>query len=81
MIRSLLYLTISRLEIIFSICMYARYQSNPKKSHVITIKRILRYLIDTQNSSLWFLKQSSLDLIDYLDTDFVGYKLNKKYYK
>ena len=47
-IRSLLYLMVSRFDIIFSnICMYARYQSNPKESYLFTVKRILRYLIGT----------------------------------
>ena len=32
MIRSLLYLTTSRLDITLSVCLYARYQANPKES-------------------------------------------------
>src|SRR6266542_2507716 len=44
MIGSLLYLTASRPDIIFSVCMGARYQANPKESHENAVKRILRYL-------------------------------------
>ena len=40
MIGSLLYLIVSRLDIMFSICMYTRYQSNPKESHVVAVKKI-----------------------------------------
>ena len=47
MIGSLLYLTTSRPDIMFSVCLCARYQSNPKKSHLKAIKRIIRYLNDT----------------------------------
>ena len=47
--------------------MSTRNQLSPKELHVMTIKRIFRYLIDTQNISVWYLKQSSLDLIDYSD--------------
>ena len=45
MIGSLLYLTASRPDIIFSVCMCARYQSNPKKSHLNTVKKIFRSYI------------------------------------
>lgn len=44
MIGSLLYLTASRPDIMFSVCMCARFQSCPKESHLKAVKRILRYL-------------------------------------
>ena len=44
MIDSLLYLTTSKPDIMFSVCMCARYQANPKESHEKAVKRILRYL-------------------------------------
>ena len=47
MIGSLLYLTTDKLNIMFSVCMCACFQFNPKKSHLTTIKRILRYLKGT----------------------------------
>ena len=52
MIDSLLYLIASRPDIMFSICMCARYQSNPKKSHLNAVKKIFRYLKGTQNLGL-----------------------------
>ena len=51
-IDSLLYLTANIPDIIFSMCMCAKFQSNLKESHLITIKRILRYLKKTQNLGL-----------------------------
>ena len=48
MIDSLLYLTTSRPDILFSVCMYARFQSNPKESHMLTIKKILDILLTHQ---------------------------------
>ncbi|GJY24046.1 hypothetical protein Tco_0397704, partial [Tanacetum coccineum] len=42
MIGSLMYLTASRPDIQFSTYLCARYQANPKESHLITIKRIFR---------------------------------------
>ncbi|GJR85071.1 retrovirus-related pol polyprotein from transposon TNT 1-94 [Tanacetum coccineum] len=42
MIGSLMYLTVSRPDIEFSTCLCARYQANPKESHLIAVKRIFR---------------------------------------
>ena len=42
MIGSLLYVTASRPDVIFSVCMCARFQSSPRESHLKTTKRILR---------------------------------------
>nr|GEU31670.1 uncharacterized mitochondrial protein AtMg00810-like [Tanacetum cinerariifolium] len=44
MIGSLMYLTTSRPDIQFLTCLCARYQENPKESHLIDVKRIFRYL-------------------------------------
>ena len=78
MIDSLLYLIASRSDIMFSVCMCTRYQSNFKKSHLNAVKRIFRYLKEIQNLGLWFSKQSSMDLIGYSDVDFAGCKLDRK---
>jgi hypothetical protein len=43
MIGPLLYLCASRLDIMFSVCMCARFQFDPKKCHLVDVKRILRY--------------------------------------
>nr|GEV98992.1 uncharacterized mitochondrial protein AtMg00810-like [Tanacetum cinerariifolium] len=44
MVGSLMYLTASRLDIQFSTSLCARYQANPKESHLVVMKRIFRYL-------------------------------------
>ena len=56
MIGSLLYLTIIRPDIMFSITLCARFQSNPKQSHLKAVKRIFRYLKGTPKLGLWYLK-------------------------
>ena len=43
-IGSLIYLTASRPDIVFSVGMYARFQACPRDSHLKAAKRILRYL-------------------------------------
>jgi hypothetical protein len=47
MIGSLLYFCASRPDIMLSVCMCARYQSNPRECHLVAVKRILRYLVAT----------------------------------
>ena len=61
-----------------SICVCARFQSNPKESHLLAVKRIIRYLKGTINLGLWYSKQSSLDLIGYTDADYGGCKIDRK---
>jgi hypothetical protein len=46
-IGSLLYLCASRPNIMLSVCMFARFQANPKECHLVAVKRILRYLVHT----------------------------------
>ena len=52
MIGSLLYLCASRPDSVFSVGLCARFQSNPKESHMTAVKRILRYLVDTPHHGL-----------------------------
>ncbi|WVZ81078.1 LOW QUALITY PROTEIN: hypothetical protein U9M48_028502 [Paspalum notatum var. saurae] len=54
MIGSLPYLCASRPDIMFSVCLCARFQADPKESHLTTVKRILRYLKHTPSIGLWY---------------------------
>jgi hypothetical protein len=78
MISSLLYLTASRPDIMFSVYLCARFQSCPKESHLIAVKRIFRYLLGTIDLGLWYPKSKSFDLISYTDADFAGCKIDWK---
>jgi hypothetical protein len=78
MIGSLLYITASRPDIMFSVCLCARYQSNPKESHLKAVKRIFRYLNHTHDFGLFYPKSSTFDLVTYSDADFAGCKSDRK---
>jgi hypothetical protein len=78
MIGSLQYLCASRPDIMLSVCMCARFQANPKECHLVAVKRILRYLVHTQNLGLWYLKGSFFDLFGYSDSDYAGCKVDRK---
>ncbi|KAJ9545395.1 hypothetical protein OSB04_025102 [Centaurea solstitialis] len=77
-IGSLLYLTASRPDIVFSTGVCARYQCDPRDSHLSAVKRILRYLKGTPDFGLWYPKDSGFELIAYTDSDHAGCKLNRK---
>ncbi|GJS51150.1 hypothetical protein Tco_0624512 [Tanacetum coccineum] len=63
MIDSLLYLTASRYDIMFSVCLCARFQEDPKTSHLEAVKRIFRYVKGTTHLELWYPKGSDIETI------------------
>jgi hypothetical protein len=69
MICSVLYLCASRLDIMLSVCMCARFQANPIEYHLMVVKKILRHLVHTTNLGLWYPKGSTFDLLGYSDSD------------
>jgi hypothetical protein len=61
-----------------SVCMCARFQSDPKECHLVAVKRILRYLVATPCFGIWYPKGSTFDLIGYSDSDYAGCKVDRK---
>ena len=59
---SLLYLTASRPDIIFSVYLCARFQSYPKESHLLAVKRIFCCLNGIINLGLWYRRETHIDL-------------------
>jgi hypothetical protein len=78
MIGSLMYLTASRPDIMFAVCMCARYQANPKTSHLTAVKRIFRYLKGRPRFGLWYPKDSNFDLFAFSDSNFGGTDKDRK---
>ncbi|GJX17199.1 hypothetical protein Tco_0218031 [Tanacetum coccineum] len=74
MIDTLLYLTASRPDLQFTICMCARNQARPTKKHLHAVKRIFWYLKGTINQELWYSKDSSIALTALADADHAGYQ-------
>jgi len=62
----------------FSVCLCARFQANPKESHFTGAKRILKYLQGTTNVGLWYPSEVSPNLVGYSDSDFAGRKIDRK---
>jgi hypothetical protein len=78
MIGSLLYLTASWPDIMFSVCMCDHFQENPKKAHLSDVKIILRYLKHTPSVGLWYPKGATFELIGYSDSDYASSKIDSK---
>nr|GFA21204.1 uncharacterized mitochondrial protein AtMg00810-like [Tanacetum cinerariifolium] len=78
MIRSLMYLTASRPDIMFVVCAYARYQVTPKECHLHAVKRIFRYLKGHPKLGLWYPKDSPFDLVSFSDSDYSGATQDRK---
>nr|GFB35398.1 putative ribonuclease H-like domain-containing protein [Tanacetum cinerariifolium] len=78
MIGSLMYLTSSRTDIMFTVCACARFQVTPKLSHLNAVKRIFRYLKGKPCLGLWYPKDSPFDLVAYSDSNYAGASLDRK---
>ncbi|GKD77146.1 hypothetical protein Tco_1339767 [Tanacetum coccineum] len=71
-IGTLLYLTASRPDLQFALCMCARYQARPTNKYLHAVKRIFRYIRGTVNRGLWYPKDSSIALTAFADADHAG---------
>ncbi|GJW25323.1 putative ribonuclease H-like domain-containing protein [Tanacetum coccineum] len=72
MVGTLMYLTSSRLDLVYVVCMCARYQARLTEKHLHVVKRIFRYLRGTVNRGLWYLKDSVIALTAFADADHPG---------
>ncbi|MCH90612.1 putative gag-pol polyprotein [Trifolium medium] len=72
MIGSLLYLTASRPAIAFAVGVCARYQADPKASHLLQVKRILKYVSGTCDYGLMYTHGGGSNMVGYCDADWAG---------
>nr|GEY76288.1 copia protein [Tanacetum cinerariifolium] len=71
-VGSLMYLTASRPDLVFVVCMCARYQASPTKKNLEALKRDFRYLRGTINWGLWYPKDTAMTLTAYADANHAG---------
>ncbi|GJS95946.1 retrovirus-related pol polyprotein from transposon TNT 1-94 [Tanacetum coccineum] len=72
MVGTLMYLTSNRPDLVYAVCMCARYQARPTEKHLHAVKRIFRYLRGTVNRGLWYSKDSAIALTAFADDDHAG---------
>ncbi|GJW07567.1 hypothetical protein Tco_1569990 [Tanacetum coccineum] len=78
MIGSLMYLTTSRLDIMFAVCACARFQVTLKTSYLLVVKRIFRYLKGKPTLGLWYFRDSPFELVAYTDSDYARATQDRK---
>nr|GEU57256.1 uncharacterized mitochondrial protein AtMg00810-like [Tanacetum cinerariifolium] len=78
MIGSLMYVTTSRPDIMYEVCVCARFQVIPKVSHLHVVKIIFRYLKGYPKLGLWYPRDSPFELVAYTDSDYAGASLDRK---
>ncbi|GJT37226.1 retrovirus-related pol polyprotein from transposon TNT 1-94 [Tanacetum coccineum] len=72
MIGSLMYQTSSRPDLIYAVCLCARYQAKPTEKYLKAVKRIFRYLKGTITMGLWYSKDVDMSLTAYSNADHAG---------
>jgi hypothetical protein len=72
MIGSLLYLIANLPDLSFSVGVCSRFQSNPKESHFIAVKRIIKYVNSTLNHGIFYSQNTNLNIVGYSDADWAG---------
>ncbi|KAD5802473.1 hypothetical protein E3N88_13833 [Mikania micrantha] len=78
MIGSLMYLTTSRYDIMFATFLCARFQANPKSSHMFAVKRIFRYLKGAPILGMWYPRNADFQFMAYTNSDYGGCNISKK---
>ncbi|GJV08302.1 retrovirus-related pol polyprotein from transposon TNT 1-94 [Tanacetum coccineum] len=78
MIGFLMYLTSSRPDLIYAVCLCARYQAKPTEKHLNAVKRIFGYLKETINMGLWYSKDTGMSMTAYADADHAGCQDTKR---
>ena len=81
MIGSLLYLCASRLDIMLSLGICARFEVARKESHYVAVKLIFRYLAHTPNFGLWYPRGANFNLVAFRtrigrETKWIGSQLS-----
>jgi len=69
LVGSLMYLTVTRPDIMYVVCLISRYMANPKAEHMQMAKRVLRYLKGTVNFSQLYRRKKCSKVLANIDSD------------
>ncbi|XP_074377149.1 secreted RxLR effector protein 161-like [Apium graveolens] len=72
LVGSLIYLTITRPDISFSVGVVSQFMQKPRKPHLDAANRILRYLKHTINYGLMYKEGADILLSGFTDADWAG---------
>nr|GEV81829.1 copia protein [Tanacetum cinerariifolium] len=68
----------ARPDIMFSVCLCARFLEAPKISHLEAVKFIFRYIKGTTHLGLWYPKETGIETVVYADSDHGGDYVDRK---
>ncbi|RDX63921.1 putative mitochondrial protein, partial [Mucuna pruriens] len=80
LVSSLIYVTITCLDIYFAIHTISKFMQSPRHFHFSVVQRIVRYLLGTSKHGLFVPIDSSLNLQAYSDANWAGCPNTKKIY-
>lgn len=72
LVGSLIYLTLTRPDISYAVGVMSRYMQSPKKCHLDSARRILRYVKGTIDYGLLYKRGENCNLVGYCDADYAG---------
>jgi hypothetical protein len=78
LVGSLLYLIVTRPDIMYATSFVSRFMESTKYSQWNMVKRNLRYVVGTLNFGLWYTQSDDNHLSSYKDSDFVGSRDDRK---
>ncbi|GJW45660.1 retrovirus-related pol polyprotein from transposon TNT 1-94 [Tanacetum coccineum] len=78
MISTLMYLMSNRPDLVFAVCMCARYHAKPTEKHLHAVNRYFQYIRGTINMGMWYLKDSCIALTAFADANHAGCQDTKK---
>lgn len=71
-VGSLIYLTVTRSDLMFGVILISRYMANTKESHWATTKRLFKYLKGTIEHGLFHQKRRNMSFTTYSDSNYAG---------
>ncbi|KAK9675528.1 hypothetical protein RND81_11G012900 [Saponaria officinalis] len=72
-VGSLMYLIVSRPDLMYGVSLISRFSARPTKSHWLAAKRILRYIKGTTDLGVFYRKgESNFKLLAFTDSDYAG---------
>ena len=71
-VGSLIYLTISRPDLSFTVGLESQFMQCPRKPHLDSVRRTLHYVSATLDYALFYGADSELELYGYTNVDWAG---------
>jgi hypothetical protein len=72
LVGSLMYLTATRPDLMYVVCLISRFMANPTEIHLQAAKRVFRYLKGTVDLGIFYQKEGNKELLAYTDSDYAG---------